>query len=233
LLPRQRKEHGLKAGDLEIPESVLQTIIQGYTEEAGVRTLERQLAAICRNRVVTLAERDGEDTSDIGPDFVIDDQYVEQVLGQAHYNIGIDGRIGVPGVALGLAWTQVGGKVMVVEASRVPTIHGGGKLKLTGQIGSVMTESAELALSWIRTHASQLSQDKYLLPQGEDLHIHFPAGAVEKDGPSAGVTITTSLVSLLTDRVVQPHLAMTGEISLHGLVLPVGGVKDKLLAAHR
>merc|ERR1712130_247283 len=165
----------------------------------------------------------------------IDMQFVEKVLGQPQFSSMLEGRMGVPDVALGLAWTQVGGKVMVVEASKVPT-HSNreGKLKLTGQLGSVMRESAELALSWIRSHAQLLGlTGTNIATAGNDIHLHFPAGAVEKDGPSAGVTIATTLVSLLTGRLVRTDLAMTGEISLHGLVLPVGGVRDKVLGAHR
>jgi len=231
LLPRQRMQHGLSEEDVEVDEEVMKEVVQGYTQEAGVRTLERQLGALCRAVAVTLAEEGKENTKRTHN---IDIQFVEKVLGQPQFSSVLEGRMGVPGVALGLAWTQVGGKVMVVEASKVPT-HASreGKLKLTGQLGSVMRESAELALSWIRSHAKLLGLEGNSIVTGSDIHLHFPAGAVEKDGPSAGVTIATTLVSLLTGRLVRTDLAMTGEISLHGLVLPVGGVRDKVLGAHR
>jgi len=231
LLPRQRLQHGLAEEDVEVGEEVMKEVVQGYTQEAGVRTLERQLGALCRAVAVTLAEEGKEKAKKTHN---IDLQFVEKVLGQPQFSSVLEGRMGVPGVALGLAWTQVGGKVMVVEASKVPT-HASreGKLKLTGQLGSVMRESAELALSWIRSHAKLLGLEGNSIVTGSDIHLHFPAGAVEKDGPSAGVTIATTLVSLLTGRLVRTDLAMTGEISLHGLVLPVGGVRDKVLGAHR
>merc|ERR1719495_1067405 len=243
LLPRQRKQHGLAEEDVDVEEEVLKEVVQGYTQEAGVRTLERQLGALCRAVAVQLAEEgkvdknvdgkvDGKENSTRSRN--IDLPFVEKVLGQPQFTSVLEGRMGVPGVALGLAWTQVGGKVMVVEASKVPTQGTReGKLKLTGQLGSVMRESAELALSWIRSHADLLGLEGHNLVNGNDLHLHFPAGAVEKDGPSAGITIATTLVSLLTGRLVRTDLAMTGEISLHGLVLPVGGVRDKVLGAHR
>jgi len=231
LLPRQRKQHGLAEEDVEVDEEVMKELVQGYTQEAGVRTLERQLGALCRAVAVTLAEEGKENYRRAHN---IDIKFVEKVLGQPQFRSVLEGRMGVAGVALGLAWTQVGGKVMVVEASKVPT-HGAreGKLKLTGQLGSVMRESAELALSWIRSHSKLLGLEGSSIVTGSDIHLHFPAGAVEKDGPSAGVTIATTLVSLLTGRLVRTDLAMTGEISLHGLVLPVGGVRDKVLGAHR
>jgi len=231
LLPRQRMQHGLAEEDVEVGEEVMKEVVQGYTQEAGVRTLERQLGALCRAVAVSLAE-EGEENSKRTHN--IDMQFVEKVLGQPQFSSVLEGQMGVPGVALGLAWTQVGGKVMVVEASKVPTQGSReGKLKLTGQLGSVMRESAELALSWIRSHAKLLGLEGNNIVTGNDIHLHFPAGAVEKDGPSAGVTIATTLVSLLTGRLVRTDLAMTGEISLHGLVLPVGGVRDKVLGAHR
>jgi len=235
LLPRQRKQHGLAEEDVDVEEEVLKEVVQGYTQEAGVRTLERQLGALCRAVAVQLAEEGNVDDKEKPTrSRNIDLQFVEKVLGQPQFSSVLEGRMGVPGVALGLAWTQVGGKVMVVEASKVPTQGTReGKLKLTGQLGSVMRESAELALSWIRSHADLLGLEGHNLVNGNDLHLHFPAGAVEKDGPSAGITIATTLVSLLTGRLVRTDLAMTGEISLHGLVLPVGGVRDKVLGAHR
>jgi len=253
LLPRQLGEHGLKENDIQINDSTLKDIVSKYTREAGVRTLERQLGALCRAVAVKLAENKNtadhnvtdkpdadealleatETTDNTDMALVIDDMFVEEVLGQPMYDSTLGGRLGVPGVAVGLAWTAVGGETMIVEASRIPCTRGEGKLELTGQLGSVMKESATLAMSWIRSHATPLGLDGAKIIANHDIHLHFPAGAVLKDGPSAGVTITTALVSLFTERLVRNDMAMTGEISLRGLVLPVGGVRDKVLAAHR
>jgi len=248
LLPRQLAEHGLRDTDIEISDDLLNIIISKYTREAGVRTLERKLGALCREVAVKLAEQgttggqeedcdttEGMKTEENraeGP-LVVDEKFIEAVLGQAMYDNSVGGRLGVAGVAVGLAWTSVGGKTMIVEASRIPCTRGEGRLEVTGQLGSVMRESATLALSWIRSHATHLGLDGAEIIAKHDIHLHFPEGAVQKDGPSAGVTITTALVSLFTDRLVRDDLAMTGEISLRGLVLPVGGVRDKVLAAHR
>jgi len=251
LLPRQLGEHGLKEDNIQIDESTLKDIVSNYTREAGVRTLERQLGALCRAVAVKLAEAkvtvdlatypatdegiENSGTAERSSEtpLVIDDMFLKQVLGQPMFDSGMGGRLEVPGVAVGLAWTAVGGETMIVEASRIPCTRGEGRLELTGQLGSVMKESATLALSWIRSHATPLGLDGAEIISKHDIHLHFPAGAVLKDGPSAGVTITTALVSLFTDRLVRNDMAMTGEISLRGLVLPVGGVRDKVLAAHR
>lgn len=276
LLPRQMGEHGIAAEQLHVPEDSLKFIIGRYTREAGVRSLERQLATLCRAVAVRLAEEaeesdnntgvgankkrpvnnmnmDEEQTEDaqamaakrVALPLIVTEEFVQTVLGEPRYEDELSGRLGVPGVALGLAWTTVGGETMVVEASRMPAassssrpilsgdMFGGGKLQLTGQLGGVMQESAALALSWIRCNAAKLGLDGAELLAHQDIHLHFPAGAVNKDGPSAGVTIVTALVSLLTERPVRQDLAMTGEITLRGLVLPVGGVRDKVLAAHR
>eukprot|EP00090_Calanus_glacialis_P045240 TRINITY_DN8266_c0_g1_i2.p1 TRINITY_DN8266_c0_g1~~TRINITY_DN8266_c0_g1_i2.p1 ORF type:complete len:582 (-),score=171.59 TRINITY_DN8266_c0_g1_i2:110-1708(-) len=248
LLPRQLGEHGLKDSDIEIDENTLKDIVSKYTREAGVRNLERKLGALCRAVAVKLAEENNldlqdesgenksieatETTLDDGP-LVIDEKFVEKVLGQAIFDDALGGRLGVPGVAVGMAWTSVGGETMIVEASRIPCSRGEGRLEVTGQLGSVMRESATLALSWIRSHATPLGLDGAEIIANHDIHLHFPEGAVQKDGPSAGVTITTALVSLFTERLVRNDMAMTGEISLRGLVLAVGGVRDKVLAAHR
>jgi len=238
LLPRQLAEHGLRDTDIDISDDIMNAIISKYTREAGVRTLERKLGALCREVAVKLAEQGatdgpGEDCATNEGAIVVDEEFVDGVLGQAMYDNSVGGRLGVAGVAVGLAWTSVGGKTMIVEASRIPCTRGEGRLEVTGQLGSVMRESATLALSWIRSHATHLGLDGAEIIAKHDIHLHFPEGAVQKDGPSAGVTITTALVSLFTDRLVRDDLAMTGEISLRGQVLPVGGVRDKVLAAHR
>jgi len=250
LLPRQLGEHGLKDNDIEISETIINDIVSKYTREAGVRSLERKLGALCREVAVKLAEQKNTDNPEItcetdskenmettesvpeGP-LMIDEKFIEKVLGQPIFDNSVGGRLGVPGVAVGMAWTSVGGETMIVEASRIPCSRGEGRLEVTGQLGSVMRESATLAMSWIRSHATPLGLDGAEIIANHDIHLHFPEGAVRKDGPSAGVTITTALVSLFTDRLVRDDLAMTGEISLRGLVLPVGGVRDKVLAAHR
>ena len=268
LLPRQMAEHGIPVARLHVPDTSLKFIISRYTREAGVRSLERQLATLCRAVAVKLADEgtedgdrgnkvpltnmnmDEEQTEDARAlaekqselPLVITEEFIQTVLGEPRYDEELSGRLGVSGVALGLAWTAVGGETMVVEASRMPTSRrsdngceggSGGQLRLTGQLGGVMQESAALALSWIRCNAAKLGLDGAELLAQQEIHLHFPAGAVSKDGPSAGVTIVTALVSLLTERPIRQDLAMTGEITLRGLVLPVGGVRDKVLAAHR
>ncbi|XP_041376039.1 lon protease homolog 2, peroxisomal-like [Gigantopelta aegis] len=259
LVPKQFKQHGLTLEQLQIPEDTVKLIVSKYTREAGVRTLERRLAAVCRAVAVRVAEgasvARAEKTHAPQPDsqeitttehvsqdatamahppempIVIDEVAVEDILGPAMYEREVKERLSQPGVAIGLAWTAMGGEIMFVEATKM---DGEGKLTLTGQLGDVMKESANLALNWVRGNSKKLGlhQTSDLL-DNTDLHIHFPAGAVGKDGPSAGVTITTVLVSLFSDRCVRSDTAMTGEITLRGLVLPVGGVKEKVLAAHR
>src|SRR5699024_5985224 len=192
-----------------------------YTREAGVRQLEREIAAICR-RVTTRLVDGGP-----GP-FVIEPTDLHDILGARKFESEMAQRTSVPGVATGLAWTPVGGEILFVEAASTP---GKGQLHLTGQLGEVMKESVEIALSLIKSRAGALGVDPDLLGK-RDIHVHVPAGAIPKDGPSAGVAMTTALVSLLTDRCVHADLAMTGEITLRGLVLPDGGIKEKVLAAH-
>ena len=222
LVPRQRKEHGLNAKQLSISDPAIRILIERYTREAGLRNLEREIASLCRWAAGRIAE--GKDkTVKIGPDKVPD------ILGPERITPDTALRTAVPGVATGLAWTPTGGDILFVEASAMP---GKGGLNLTGQLGDVMKESAQAAVSYVRSHAGELgvSPDFY---KETDLHIHVPAGAIPKDGPSAGVTILTALVSLLTGRPVRSDVAMTGEITLRGMVLPVGGIKEKVLAAHR
>lgn len=254
LLPKQLKEHGMTDSMMQVTDDAIDKLVVKYTREAGVRTLERKIGALCRAVAVQIVEKDcyavsaeeakldrslktnaSGDVMAHPPVFpiIIDDMVVEDVLGPPLYDLEMNSRLLQPGVAVGLAWTVAGGEIMFVEASRM---DGEGQLVLTGQLGSVMKESAKLALNWLRIHADNFSipvQRGTDLMESTDVHIHFPAGAVCKDGPSAGVTIVTVLVSLFTGRTVLPNVAMTGEITLQGLVLPVGGIKDKVLAAHR
>ncbi|MEM7589130.1 MAG: endopeptidase La [Myxococcota bacterium] len=231
LIPKQLKEHGISDKILHIPQTTISRMATGYTREAGVRNLERQVAATCRQIAVEVAKWD-KSSKRFGKK-TMTEKKLEQILGpEKFYNESAE-RTVLPGVATGLAWTPAGGDLLFVEATRM---GGKGTLTLTGQLGDVMKESAQTALSWIRSQATQLGLAKTTeasLLEKTDLHVHVPAGAIPKDGPSAGVTIISALVSLLTDRRVRPDVAMTGEVTLQGLVLPVGGVKEKVLAAHR
>jgi ATP-dependent Lon protease len=224
LVPKQAKEHGLDpAADIEFTPEALRLLARGYTREAGVRNLEREIASVCR-KVARRRAEGHPDAVQISPDLVT------SFLGVPRFELEeVEERTRVPGVAIGLAWTPVGGDVLFIEATRMP---GKRTLTLTGQLGDVMKESVQAGLSWVRSHADELG----IVPEfweTSDIHVHVPAGAIPKDGPSAGVTMTTALVSLLTGRRVRPGLAMTGEVSLTGRVLPVGGIKEKVLAAHR
>jgi ATP-dependent Lon protease len=220
LIPRQLAENGLKASQLTIKDQAITRIIQDYTREPGVRNLERHIASICRNVAVRVA-RDGAYRA------TIDAKDLPRILGPARYQSEIALRAGIPGVATGLAYTPAGGELLFIESTSMP---GKGKLQLTGQIGDVMKESAQAAYSIVRANAARYKIDPEIFSK-TDFHIHVPAGAIPKDGPSAGVAILTSLVSLLTNKPVRPDVAMTGEITLRGLVLPVGGLKEKILAA--
>ncbi|RDY03159.1 hypothetical protein CR513_13289 [Mucuna pruriens] len=274
LIPRVLDQHGLSSEFLQIPEGMVQLVIQRYTREAGVRNLERNLAALARAAAVRVAEQEqavplnkgvqglstpllenrladgaevemevipmGVDNHDISNTFkitsplVVDEAMLEKVLGPPKF----DGReaadrVATPGVSVGLVWTTFGGEVQFVEAT---AMVGKGELHLTGQLGDVIKESAQIALTWVRARAAELrlaAAEGINLLEARDIHIHFPAGAVPKDGPSAGVTLVTALVSLFSQRRVRSDTAMTGEMTLRGLVLPVGGIKDKILAAHR
>jgi ATP-dependent Lon protease len=223
LLPKQLSEHGLKEEQLEIRDSAIEEIIDHYTREAGVRELERQIAAVVRGMAVKVAE--GEKHKRV----VDNEDEVQEFLGAPKYTSEVAERTSESGVATGLAWTRVGGEILFIEATRM---YGTGKMQLTGQLGDVMKESAHAALSFVRTNANRFGIPKDFLEKS-DLHIHIPAGAMPKDGPSAGVTMFTALVSLLTGIHVRHDVAMTGEITLRGRVLPVGGIKEKVLAAHR
>jgi ATP-dependent Lon protease len=220
LVPRQRDANGLTAEQCAITEDALRTIIKDYTREAGVRNLEREIGSVLRNVAVRVAEGSVERA-------IIDSVDVARILGPRRFEAEQALRTSVPGVATGLAWTPVGGDILFIEATRTP---GNGKLILTGQLGDVMKESAQAALSLVKSKCRELGVDAKLF-ETSDIHVHVPAGAVPKDGPSAGVAMFTALASLLTGRPVRSDLAMTGEISLRGLVLPVGGIKEKVLAA--
>ena len=223
LLLKQITNHGLSAEQLTITDDALRSVIRGYTREAGVRNLEREIGALCRKAARRRAEGDSSPLT-ITPDVVV------SMLGAPSFlQEEVEERTKDPGVAIGLAWTPAGGDVLFVEASRMA---GTGTLTLTGQLGEVMKESARAALSWFRAHAAGYGADPDFFKSAE-IHLHVPSGAIPKDGPSAGVTITTALASELTRRPVRGDLAMTGEITLSGRVLPVGGIKEKVLAARR
>lgn len=221
LIPKQIEAHGLKNA-LSFEKTALSRIISDYTREAGVRNLERQIAAVCRAIAKNAAKGKTEK-------YIIKAKDLKEYLGPPKYEYDIAERTKVPGVATGLAWTPTGGEILFIEATRM---KGSGKLILTGKLGDVMKESAQTALSYIRAKAPQLKISEEIF-KDSDIHIHVPAGAIPKDGPSAGIAITMTLISLLTNRHVRPEVAMTGEITLRGLILPVGGIKEKVLAAHR
>ena len=222
LVPRQIREHGLTSRNLTFRKTGLRKIVREQTREAGLRNLEREIGAVCR--VVAKRVAGGETART-----VVSTDNMRDFLGNPRYSMDLAERTAVPGVATGMAWTPAGGDILFVEATMMP---GATSLVLTGQLGDIMKESAQAALSYLRTRAPSLGieEDFY---KNHDLHIHVPAGAIPKDGPSAGVTMLTALASLLTCRPVKPKLAMTGEVTLRGNVLPVGGIKDKLLAASR
>jgi ATP-dependent Lon protease len=231
LVPKQIKEHGITKDHIEIPDPTILKLATAYTREAGVRNLEREIAAVCRSVAVEVASW----TKDNGqfPLATISEEKLAKILGAEKFYNETAERTSVPGVATGLAWTAAGGDLLFIEATRM---GGKGSMILTGQLGDVMKESAQAAMSWIRSKAHEMgiakNLDEHFLEK-TDLHLHFPAGAIPKDGPSAGVTITTALVSLLTGKCARHDTAMTGEVTLRGLVLPVGGIKEKVLAAHR
>jgi len=222
LLRRQLEANGLQPGQVEIEDAVLGDIIRYYTREAGVRNLEREIGKVLRHAAVDIAQGAS------GPIHIGADD-LSASLGARVFENEVAMRTSVPGVATGLAWTPVGGDILFIEATRVP---GSGRLILTGQLGDVMKESAQAALSIVKNRAASLGIDESRFEK-TDVHIHVPAGATPKDGPSAGVAMFMALVSLMTDRTVRRDTAMTGEISLRGLVLPVGGIKEKVVAAAR
>jgi ATP-dependent Lon protease len=224
LIPRQIQENGLKPEEINFEDEALKMIIRSYTREAGVRNLEREIGAVCRKVVTVIAEGKAVKVE-------INPQAVREYLGRPKYfgNQEVVTRTAIPGVAAGLAYTPVGGDVLFIEATRMP---GGKGFQITGSLGNVMQESARAALSYVRSRAEELNLDQTFFDKS-DFHLHIPAGAQPKDGPSAGVTMATALVSLISGKPVKPDVGMTGEITLRGQVLPVGGIKEKILAAHR
>jgi ATP-dependent Lon protease len=229
LLARQLERNGLRPEEVDVADDALRAVVGDYTREAGVRNLERELGKMLRKVATGIAAGDHDTPVTVGAD------EVRVYLGRPKFFFEAAERTAVPGVATGLAVTGVGGDVLFIEATRMDsteaTAHGGGGLTLTGQLGDVMKESAQIALSYVRSHAAELGIDPASL-EGR-FHVHVPAGAVPKDGPSAGVTMVTALASLLSQRPVKPTVGMTGEVTLQGRVLPIGGVKQKVLAAHR
>jgi ATP-dependent Lon protease len=226
LVPKQQRAHGLRPDEVVFEEEALRRIIREYTREAGVRNLEREIAACFRKAARALAEAPREGAGPV----VITPERVVEYLGRPRYFADVAERTDRPGVATGLAWTPVGGDILFVEAAIMPGQTG--RLILTGHLGEVMRESAQAALSYLRSDAARLGIPPDAFREKE-IHVHVPAGAIPKDGPSAGITIVTALASLLTGRPVRSDTAMTGEITLRGKVLPVGGIKEKVLAAHR
>lgn len=222
LVPKQRSEHGLSPQQIKFTDPAIRKLISEYTREAGVRNLDREIANLCRKVGRLIVEKKNRSIN-------IDPAQLRKLLGPPRFFFDLAERVSETGVATGLAWTPVGGDILFIEASRMP---GKGQLILTGSIGDVMKESAQAALTYVKAHAQQLGieQEKF---EKNDIHIHIPSGATPKDGPSAGVTLSVALASLLTRRRVKPYLAMTGEISLRGKILPVGGIKEKVLAASR
>ena len=224
LVPRQLEEHGLKKKLVRFPDATLRRVIQDYTREAGVRQLEREIAALTRKAARKIVAGQSQ-----GRPLTIAPKALAEFLGPPPFTSELAERIAQNGIAIGLAWTPVGGEILFIEATRMP---GKGQLILTGSLGDVMKESAQTALSFLRNRAGELKVDLSDFEK-RDVHIHVPAGATPKDGPSAGLTIVAALASLFTQRRVRSDLAMTGEISLRGRVLRVGGIKEKVLAAAR
>jgi ATP-dependent Lon protease len=222
LLQRQVRGNGLHDEEVDVTDAALRAVVSGYTREAGVRELERQLGKALRKVAVSVA-------GGVPTPVIVDEPDLRDLLGRQRFHAeDLADRVSVPGVATGLAVTGAGGDVLFVEAT---SMEGEPGLQVTGQLGDVMQESAQIALSWVRSHRDEVAVTADDL--GRRFHVHFPAGAVPKDGPSAGITMTTALVSLLTGRPVRPEIGMTGEVTLSGRVLPIGGVKQKVLAAHR
>jgi len=225
LIPRQTKEHGLTLGEqIEFTDESLHDLIHHYTREAGVRNLEREIATLVRKQARRIAEGKTDK-------LVVTPDVIHEVLGIPKFRLEkeVEERVQKPGVSVGLVWTPVGGDIVFIEASKM---RGGKQFTMTGHLGEVMQESMRAALSWVRSNSERYGIDADFFRK-LDLHIHVPSGAVPKDGPSAGVAMVTALVSLLTGRPVRPRVAMTGEISLSGIVLPVGGIKEKVLGAKR
>jgi ATP-dependent Lon protease len=224
LIPRQIRENSLREGEITFTDDALKKLIREYTREAGVRNLERKIGAVCRKVGTRIAEGKLKKTK-ITPELV--EEHLDHPIFQSTEELSQ--RMSIPGVVPGLAWTPYGGDVLFVEATSMPGSKG---FQVTGSVGNVMNESARAALSYVRSRAKKLSIDSEFFNRS-DFHLHIPAGAQPKDGPSAGVTMATAIVSLVSGRRVKPQVGMTGEITLRGQVLPIGGVKEKVLAAHR
>ncbi len=222
LIPHQRKEHGLKPKDVKLTEKVIERIIADYTRESGVRSLDRQMASLMRSVALKVALAEKYD-----PSVPVED--LKGMLGSARFSNDLYEKDQIPGVAIGLAWTSVGGDILFIEVS---LSKGKGGLTLTGNLGAVMKESVSTALSFLKSHADSLGLDPSVI-ESSDIHVHVPEGGIPKDGPSAGITMMTALASAFKKQAIRPHLAMTGEITLRGKVLPVGGIKEKMLAAKR
>ena len=223
LVPKQLKEHGLNTETIKVADITLRDIIEKYTREAGVRNLEREVASVCR-KLARRVVREGPAIS-----LTIEPEALSDYLGVPKFRPKEKEQKDEVGVAVGLAWTEVGGEILTIEATRMT---GKGKLTLTGKLGDVMRESAHAALSYVRSRAAELGIEEGF-HRKYDIHVHIPEGAIPKDGPSAGITLTTALISLLTRTAVRGDVAMTGEITLRGKVLSIGGLKEKVLAAHR
>ncbi|MGH7921194.1 MAG: endopeptidase La [Candidatus Dormibacteraceae bacterium] len=223
LIPKQVQTNGLRRSEVRLPERIVRLVIRDYTREAGVRNLERELAGVLRRGASAIAAGEAE------PPIRIDEARVREALGTRRYLAERAERTVAAGIATGLTWSPVGGDIVFVEASRMP---GTGRLQLTGQLGDVMKESANAALSYLKAHAEEMGIEREAFEK-QDVHVHVPAGAIRKEGPSAGVTMLTAITSVLSGKPVRADLAMTGEITLRGRVLPIGGLKEKLLAAHR
>jgi ATP-dependent Lon protease len=240
LLPEQLRKHALTSEDVSVTDDALRVTIEEYTREAGVRNLEREIGTLCRKVVTEIVARTEQQQSHADENgatpqqatfepILVDEARTRKYLGKPIYDPGVAERTDRPGVVTGLVWTPVGGDIIFIEATKMP---GGKGFLLTGQLGEVMKESARAALSYVRSEAERLSLPRDFF-NGVDIHLHVPAGATPKDGPSAGIAMATALASLLTGRPVRDDVAMTGEITLRGKVLPIGGVKEKVLAAHR
>lgn len=226
LLPKQKREHGLREDQLIVTEEALQLLIREYTRESGVRNLEQQIAAVCRKAAKHFVAEENRDSEE---PLTVDVEQIKEWIGPPKFRYGLAESENQVGAVTGLAWTEVGGDTLVIEVTVMP---GSGKLTLTGKLGDVMKESAQAAFSFTRSQAEQLGIDPQF-HEKNDIHIHIPEGAIPKDGPSAGITMATALISALTNRYVDKEVAMTGEITLRGRVLPIGGLKEKSLAAHR
>jgi ATP-dependent Lon protease len=222
LIQRQLKAHGLREDEVTFMDDAVLKIVRGYTHEAGVRNLERQIAAICRKGIVNLTDNGWSHV-------VITSELVREYLKNERFESERAETIDVPGVANGLAVTPVGGEILTIEATRM---SGKGRLTLTGQLGDVMKESAHIALSYVRSQAMELQIDPNVF-ENADIHLHVPAGALPKDGPSAGIAMMSAFTSLFSNRAIKSDVGITGEVTLRGRILPVGGIKSKVLAAHR